>query len=105
MNDHEAVEVILAAEKGKCWSDNGPSNWKGVIVIGGTEFKALKVAAKEALAKIEKCQSIHDLRNINLSYTGGFDLHYWARFSCPTEARIAELREEADDLERRLQIK
>ena len=105
MNRNEAIEAMLKPETGQCWSDNGHSNWRGVIAVGGTDFKALKIAAEEAMRKIAACKSLRDLRNINLSHSGSSDFHYFARFACPDEHRVAELRREADELEKKADLK
>lgn len=105
MKRNEAIDALLAPEAGAWWQENGPSNWRGVIALGGTNFTALQAAAEEALKKVAKAKTLQDLRNINVSYSGGFDFHYGAHFSCPEEHRVAELRREADALEQNLKLK
>lgn len=100
MTRDEAVEELLKPSE---WcGDNGVLNWTGVIQVHGTNFKALRNACTEAMRQIEKAQSVHDLRYINLGYSGGYDYSLSGTFHCPDEARIQELRKEADELEARV---
>lgn len=75
--------------------------WKMVITIEGRDFALLKGLAKQALAIIVEAKTYKQLQCINTSSSelagpiGG----YSATFSCPIEDRVAQLRQEADELE------
>lgn len=75
--------------------------WKMEIKIEGRDFNALKALTQQALARIAEARTYKDLQYINMgcSDLGGQIGGYHATFSCPIEDHIAQLRQEANELE------
>lgn len=75
-------------------------SWKMTIRLSAGTFESLKHIAKHILGDVERAKTFREWPIAGGGSGGGNSwTNYSVEYSCPAEARIAQLRREADALE------
>ncbi len=82
----------------------GPNGerWRGLIILGGGSFDALRKAAREIVGEVAKANAFREMPIAGAGGGGASAQCFNCLFTSPIELQIAELRRRADELEKSL---